>query len=156
MDLKTYKICVDARLLTKSGIGRYISEIVPLLNNTYDLTCIISNEGIPFVNMHQINYLLSSAKIYSIKEQFELPRLIPTCDLFWSPHFNIPIFPIKSHKRLVTVHDAYHLAFSKSLNLQQRLYANFFFRMALKLSNSVITVSEFSKRELIKFTDAKL
>jgi len=155
MSLKPYKVCVDARLLLKSGIGRYISEVVPILKKTFDLTCIIHEEGIPFMDAHQIKYIIAQTKIYSIKEQVELPKIIPECDLFWSPHFNIPLFPIKAKKRLVTIHDAYHLAFLSSLSLAERIYAKIFFRMALILSNAVITVSEFSKRELVKFNGAK-
>jgi glycosyltransferase involved in cell wall biosynthesis len=144
-------IWVDARLLNKSGIGRYIAEILPSIHAVYDLTCIVSTDGVAFMETHRIKYKVLNTKIYALKEQFELPAMIESCDLFWSPHFNIPLFPIKAKKRLVTIHDAYHLAFSKKLSLKEKLYANLFFRMALRLSDAVITVSAFSKAELVKF-----
>jgi glycosyltransferase involved in cell wall biosynthesis len=144
-------VWVDARLLNKSGIGRYIAEMLPSIHEVYDLTCIVSNDGIAFMESHGIKYKILNTKIYAIKEQVELPAMIESCDIFWSPHFNIPLFPIKARKRLVTIHDAYHLAFYNKLSLKERLYANLFFRMALTLSDAVITVSAFSKAELLKF-----
>jgi glycosyltransferase involved in cell wall biosynthesis len=152
MNTKKYTICVDARLLLKSGIGRYLSELIPSISIVYNLICIVSDEGVEFMEHHQIQYLICNEKIYSIREQFVLPRIVPFCDLFWSPHFNIPLLPIKARNRLVTIHDAYHLAFGKNLSFMERIYANIFFRMALRLSKAVITVSNFSKNELIKYT----
>jgi glycosyltransferase involved in cell wall biosynthesis len=155
MDSSKVKICVDARLLTKSGIGRYLREILIPLSKEFDLICLVDNSGVPFMQLNAINYKLCDAKIYSVKEQFLLPKLIPKCDLFWSPHFNIPLLPIKAKKRLVTIHDAFHLAFAKSLSLFENIYAKIFFSSALLLSDEVITVSEFSKSELLKYTSKK-
>lgn len=143
---------VDARLLNKSGIGRYIAEILPLLHESFDLTCIVGPEGLDFVKDHGIKFRLTATGIYAIKEQFELPKLIESCDLFWSPHFNIPLFPIKAKKRLVTIHDAYHLAYANKLSFKERIYARLFYNMAIRQSDAVITVSEFSKSELLKYT----
>jgi len=64
------------------------------------------------------------SKIYSIKEQLELPLKIPKCDIFWSPHYNIPILPIRAKFRVVTIHDAFHLAFYDTLNFMQKIYAD--------------------------------
>ncbi len=88
------------------------------------------------------------APIYSLQEQFALPKLIPPCDLFWSPHYNVPILPIKAKKRIVTIHDAYHLRFKNSLGWKEKLYAQFMFRQALHRSDAVITDSQFSQQEL--------
>ena len=41
--------------------------------------------------------------VYSIKEKFEIPLKSVRADQYWSPHYNIPIFPVKSKKRVVTI-----------------------------------------------------
>lgn len=147
-------IWVDARLLNKSGIGRYIAEILPLLHEKYDLTCITAPEGVDFLKAHGIKYVVCTTGIYAIKEQIELPRMIQKCDLFWSPHFNIPLLPIRAKKRLVTIHDAYHLAYAEKLSFKERLYARLFYNLAIKRSDAVITVSDFSRSELLKYTSS--
>jgi len=91
-------------------------------------------------------------KIYSLKEQLELYKKNPKSDFFWSPHYNIPLLPIKATKRIVTIHDVYHFAFFNTLNLQQKLYAKFVINQAVKKSDIILTVSKFSKNEIIKYT----
>lgn len=151
--LKNYDLCIDARLLNKSGIGRYLSELLPYLNSQYSVFCIIDKELVNFATANNIEYVISESKIYSIKEQVELVKLIPNCTLFWSPHFNVPIFPIKAKRRVVTIHDSYHLVYRKQLSLVERIYAKIFYNAALMLSDKIITVSEFSKYELIRMTN---
>lgn len=147
-----YNLCIDARLLNKSGIGRYLAELIPYLNNRYTLICIIDPQCIDYALKNNIKFIVSKSKIYSASEQIELITLIPSCDVFWSPHFNVPILPIKASKRLVTIHDSYHLVYGKHLSFFERFYAKIFYNAALTLSNQVITVSEFSKDELLHKT----
>lgn len=153
MGKSNFSIFIDARLVNNSGIGRYIAEIVPILASKFKVMCLTTNKGVGFMEVNNINYIISEAKIYSIKEQYDLYKLVGKCDLFWSPHFNIPLLPIKAKYRLVTIHDAYHLAFSKELSIFERIYAKVFYTLALTLSDQVITVSKFSKDELIKYTN---
>ena len=147
-------VWLDARMVNMSGIGRYLAEIIPTLSKSVNLTCIVGDGGVNFMQTHGINYKICNAKIYSINEQWLIPAIIEPCDLFWSPHFNIPLLPIRAKNRMVTIHDAYHLAFIKDLSIKERLYAKLVFRMALQLSKVVVTVSEFSKKELVKYTSS--
>ena len=95
--------------------------------------------------------IFSRSPIYSLKEQFELPLLIPKCDLFWSPHYNIPLSPLRARKRVVTIHDACHLTLPNLLSIVERSYAKLMFRQAAARSDHVITDSHFSSAELMKF-----
>ncbi|MEN2984407.1 MAG: glycosyltransferase family 1 protein, partial [Dictyoglomaceae bacterium] len=63
--------------------------------------------------------------------------------------------PIKARKRLVTIHDVFHLAFYGVYNYFERNYAKFLVNSAVRLSDKVITVSNFSKQEIIKYTGVK-
>ncbi len=152
------KIVVDCRMYSFSGIGRYIKDIVPSLCAEYDKVALIGN--IAELQHYKDEYksvelIEMNTPIYSIMEQLVLPKKIPSCDIFFTPHYNVPLFPIKAKKRVTTMHDAYHLAFYRDLSLSQKIYAKIFYNGALRLSDKVITISQFSKSEFIKYTSQK-
>ena len=146
-------LTIDARMINASGIGRYLRELLPFIVNKFKVTLLGRSEELKkFPWFNKVSVIKCRSPIYSIKEQFELPLKIPKCDIFWSPHYNIPLLPIKAKKRIVTIHDTYHLAFQSNLNLLQKSYAKFMTNKAIKLSDAIITVSNFSKSEIIKYT----
>ncbi len=57
---------------------------------------------------------------------------------------------------MTTIHDVCHLALADKWNYLQRLYARVMIPWAMKLSHQVITVSEFSKKEILKYTQGDL
>lgn len=141
-------ICIDARMILSSGIGTVIRNTIRFLPG-FRKTLIVKPEygkidgGEAFIRC--------AANIYSAKEQWALPRAIPKCDLFWSPHYNIPVLPIRARKRVVTIHDACHLAMSHLLGWKERLYARMMLGQAASRSDRIVTDSYFSKRELCRF-----
>lgn len=141
------KIVLDARMVDKSGIGVYVRKMIENVLPIFDNYQIISNIT------SEKNVILSHSKIYTLKEQVDLLNVIPNCELFWSPHFNIPLFKIKAKKKLVTIHDINHLQVWFRKGLKSKFtseIARFFIRKALNVSDKVITVSEFTKSELVK------
>ncbi|MPS72104.1 MAG: glycosyltransferase family 1 protein [Chryseobacterium sp.] len=156
------KLVIDCRMYFSSGIGRYLQNIVPnilqlmkghkviLLGNKDSLEKQLATAGVTI--SEDITIINFDVPIYTIKEQLQLPFIVPESDVFWSPHFNIPLLPIRSKKRLVTIHDAYHLAFLDRLSSKEKIYAKIVYNKALKKSDKVITVSNFSKNELLKYT----
>ena len=150
------EICVDARMAFHSGIGTYIRNILPHLNDAFTALRVLA----PFSLINQWPELMRydliplSAPLYSIQEQLQLPRSIPSCDLFWTPHYNIPIFPIRARKRVVTIHDVYHWAYGATLSLPKRLYAKVMIKSATLHADRIITGSKFSLNEIVKYTGA--
>ncbi|QJD98465.1 glycosyltransferase family 4 protein [Mucilaginibacter robiniae] len=138
-------------MIDASGIGVYLKNILGGLIGTCQIT-LLGDPAKLTQFQRQVSIIPFYEPIYSIKEQLGLRKLIPSCDLFWSPHYNVPLLPIKGKKRVVTIHDVYHLAFSSQLSLPQRVYAKLVISAAVKLSKRIITVSNFSKNELIKYT----
>lgn len=138
-------LCIDARMAFSSGIGTYIREIVPLLKGCR-VILLVDQLGRDWCK--EFEQVVFDAKIYSMKEQALFPLKIPPCDLFWSPHYNVPLLPIRAKKRVATIHDACHLVFGSKL---EKLYAKAVMGRALRKSDRVITVSEFSKREIERF-----
>ena len=147
------QLAIDFRMHNASGIGTYIRNIVPYLLNRFDIVLLgNSNEIQKYSWSSKVKIIECNAKIYSIKEQFELVRKIPRCDIFWPPHYNIPLLPIRARKRMVTIHDVFHLVFYDTLNLKQKLYAKLVINQAVRRSDKILTVSKFSADEIRKYT----
>ncbi len=144
-------ICIDARMWHASGIGTYLQNLLPPLSHQYNLTLIGDEKQLATCHAKIIH---NTIPIYSIPDLLRFPRLVPSCDLFWSPHYNIPLLPIPARKRLVTIHDVFHLAFLQQLSFKQKIYATSVLKAAVRLSDSIVTVSDFSKAEIIRYTRA--
>jgi len=79
----------------------------------------------------------------------ELPLKIPTCDLFWSPHFTMPFFPIKASRCIVTIHDTFHLDNLHHFSLIKQMYAKKMIGNAVSKADLILTVSEFTKQRIV-------
>ena len=141
-------LCVDIRMFHSSGIGTYLQNLLPALSQNVDLILIAHP---PEANLPYGRVITTDIPIYSLAELRKLPSLIPSCDVFWSPHYNVPLLPIRAKQRLVTIHDVFHLAFFSTLSLKQKAYAWLMFRVAVRRSASIVTVSEFSRTEITKY-----
>ena len=147
-------ICLDARKLEIGGIGTYLQNILktfPL--SRFDLTLLAPSRHT--FDLERFRVIPCDIPDYSIQEQMKLPFVIPKCDLFWTPHFNIPLFPIRAKKRLITLPDIFHLAHSSRLRFLEKRYARLFISKAIRKSDHVITVSKFSESELLRLTSAQ-
>ena len=145
-----------------SGIGNYLQNLVPtIIRNNPDYNFILYGNREILIrekilekssNIKIVNFI---APIYSIKEQLYFCRIIKDdINIFWSPHYNIPIFKFKL-KKIVTIHDVFHLHNFKNLTLIQKSYAYFMINYAVKNANMVLTVSEFSKKEIMNYCEVE-
>lgn len=142
-------LCIDARMLGHSGIGRYLKNVIVNLNpNLFDLRLIMDSKA-DFKTVH--GSIPCKFPIYSLREQLLLPSKVRPCDLFWSPHFNVPLLPVRSKRRVVTIHDLYHLTHFKKLSFTEKAYVKLIIPHAIKNSDKIITVSNFSRSEILKF-----
>lgn len=146
------KLVVDARMLHASGIGTYIRNLLPLIskNNhelTFDIICRPQD-----ANEISLDSIHNNSAIYSVSEQCTLlNRRSIDANLFWSPHYNIPVF--HPAELLVTIHDVFHLAMPNLAGgIHKRLYANLMFSIVKQKASHIICVSEFSKSELVRLT----
>lgn len=158
-------ICIDCRFHIYSGIGRYIREKVTEMlkakpKNKYSVIIDKKNANSEFINYllgSNVNIIHCDAKMYSIREQWQLPLKIPKCDIFWAPHYNAPILPVRAKEKWVTIHDMAHLAIGDMLGLSviQKLYARLFLYHSSHYYDIIYTVSNFSKQEIIKYEGIK-
>ncbi len=151
------KIAIDCRMINSSGIGTYLKNIIEIFvkNNYFEILCMGNhNELSQFNWFSKIKFIEIKSQIFTICEQFELFFKIPKCDIYWSPQYNIPLLFIKAKKRVVTIHDVYHLAFKKEISIHKRFYSRLMIELAARISDKIITVSDFSNSEILKYTRA--
>lgn len=144
-----HKVAVDARMIKMSGIGTYIQNLMK--NGCYDVA-LGNKEDIEQVNS-KIKTIDFNMGIYGIKEQLKFPYKTlkkENIDVLHVPHYNVPIF--YRGKMIVTIHDLTHLLFPEFLpNKLAYLYAKFMMWIGIKKANKVITVSENTKKDILKF-----
>lgn len=161
MSIKKHLV-IDCRLYGKNygGIGRYVQEIVfnLIIEKSLKVTILANDDAWEDLKHIGLNTALikCSSKMFTISEQFELFRKIPSCDVFWSPYMNVPFFPIKAHRRVVTLHDVFHIANPQYYSLFKRIAIWPYYFFSTRISDRIITVSDFSKREIGKFFGKKI
>lgn len=143
------KVAVDARMYNASGIGTYIQNLVK--NNCYDIA--LGNIE-DLKNVKELrSIIVFNSPIYGIKEQLKFPyrelrKLKP--DLLHIPHYNVPIF--YRGDMIVTIHDLTHLVCEEFLpNKFAKIYAKIMLKIAIKKAKVILTVSENTKKDLIKY-----
>jgi len=149
--VKAVEVCVDARMIAHSGIGTFLRNLLPHLIADPGLRFSLLGDreklaGYPWFDPGRFVPIV--AAIYSLREQAGLRSCIPPCDVFWSPHFNVPLLPIRARRRLATIHDVLHLAHPHLFAWPKRVYSRILFEGAVRLSDAVATVSEFSRSEI--------
>lgn len=147
--------CADVRMMNNSGIGVYIKHFINavLYDSTYSVILIGRGEELnTYFQPDTFTHIEADFPIYSIIEQLKLPLLIPACDVFWSPHYNIPLLPIRARRRLVTIPDVFHLAHIETLTITQKIYAQVVTKAAARQSDRVTTISQFSAQEIVRLT----
>lgn len=155
------KIAIDARMLTYSGIGRYIQNLIINLSkidkeNKYNIL-ISNNNTVPASGE---NFSYSNPKrnipVYSLKEQFFLPFDIMNteADIIHYPSFNVPILNFMPF--VATIHDIYYYLHPEACPSKAAyLYARFMIKVAARFSKKIITVSQYSRNEIIKHLNVK-
>lgn len=151
------RIGVDARMLSCSGIGKVIENILIRLIpscNDWEFVLLVTSDDYgkySFFTHKNVRCIECNAPIYSIREQLEMFLKIPrNLDVFWSPHYNIPLFYNK--KLVVTVHDLAHLALNQGSNdFIKKMYAGFMLKCVTKKATKIVCVSKFTISELVRF-----
>lgn len=146
-------IAVDARMIRASGIGTYISELLPRLIAARPelgfalLGSVSLLQELPWTRTSNVRIIEMDVPIYSMREQIALARRVPPdSSVFWSPHYNIPL--VWRGRLVVTVHDVAHLALPHIFGgFHRQAYARFMLRRISRSANSILTPSEFTRME---------
>jgi glycosyltransferase involved in cell wall biosynthesis len=156
------RIAYDFRRIANPGIGRYMKSLVKTmvqLAPEHDYIVIMAPGTHHLLEADaSVQRILARSKYYSISEQLEIPSLLRKhkVDILHAPHFVVPAN--KTCTTVVTIHDAIHLAYPQDIASRAgRLYASWMMKLATTVADRVITVSEHSKMDLVRFlgTDPK-
>jgi glycosyltransferase involved in cell wall biosynthesis len=151
------RIAIDARKLRDYGIGTYIRNLLRHLSRIdsrteYVLFCrgadCAAVEGLG----ENFRTVPEPARPYSVSEQLRIPMDLRRegIDLFHAPHYVLP--PLTPCKSVVTIHDCIHLRFPQYLpNRLAYAYARSSLWFATHRSDRVLTVSEASKRDILRY-----
>ena len=149
-------IGIDCRFAaTHSGMGRYTRELVThLLRRNDPVQYVLFTRGkdnpwLPADVTTHYSLQTTNHPHYSLSEQFHFPRKIYNnkIDLFFSPHFNIPI--LSRVPFVITNHDLILHRYPNQASLPRRLAYRFLMGQSVHRARSIIAVSRFTKNELV-------
>jgi len=148
------KVAIDARAVLKSGMGNYTQILLSLLPQygrdievvPIDDRLTVNRDGFvnKYVNSFRRMVFNQSGMIKLLKER--------KVDLLHNPkNMGVPFFP--PCKVVTTIHDVIPKAFPEYYldSMLEKLYYETMIRTSIRRSNMIITISDFSKRELMKF-----
>jgi glycosyltransferase involved in cell wall biosynthesis len=151
------KIAIDARKWRDYGIGTYVRNLVRHLatldrETTYFLFCDRADE--PTLRDLAENFVpvVEDSAGYSVREHFTIPVKLHRLgvQLLHSPHYVLPL--LCRTRSIVTIHDCIHLLFPQYLpNRMAYQYARAMMGNAVRRSDLVLTVSEASRRDILRF-----
>ena len=125
-------IAIDYSWLGPTGIGRVADEVIARQPPNWDINGIRANRP-------------NAGPFTALDLTVRLQRL--EADLFWSPGFIPPMFA-RGKRVVLTVHDLTHLHY---YGRSRKLYYDLYIRPLLKRVDRIITVSEFTRSELISW-----
>ena len=147
------KIAIDCRMIGSGGIGSYVSELVPhFLENNECLLLGTHEQCMDFVRMANVEFCYCDVKPFSYEEVFSFPKevldKIHQYDFYFTPYCNIPggiRIPIFS-----TIHDVVFLDVPGLTGFFGKMGRKYFYKRAIRLSEEIFTVSQFSKERIIE------
>jgi len=146
------KIAIDARELKKdltTGIKRFLKNFLDNIKEKNIYLCIDKNTYIGDYK-DKFNILKINTDFTFYYDFFCLNNLIKknNIDIFFSPYYKAPLF--NRARRIITIHDLHFLnpSLRKGLNKIKPFIS--YLKVLIKNSCKIITVSEFSKSQIIK------
>jgi len=164
------RIGIDARMYgpQQAGLGRYVQKLLENLTeidseNEYVVFLKKDNFDLFETKNSKFKKVLADIHWYGKDEQLLFPKIIKKekVDLMHFPHWNVPLFYRAPF--VVTIHDLIlvHYPNRRASTLNPILYflKYIFFRIilwyAIFESKKIITISEFSKKDLVKTLKVK-
>jgi glycosyltransferase involved in cell wall biosynthesis len=136
------KIAIDVRELhgKRTGVGRFLHELLEVWN------------GMPEARAHEVVTLAPSAsRRGTLWEQLALPRLVRNAhaDVLFAPAYSGPIFP--PVPMVLAIHDVSFAAHPEWFRWREGVRRRATVRLAARAATRIITISEFSKREITRY-----
>jgi glycosyltransferase involved in cell wall biosynthesis len=151
------RIAIDARKWRDYGIGTYVRNLVRHLarldsETTYFILCNRNDEATLRELATNFVPVADDSPGYGLSEHFTIPLKLRRlgAELFHTPHYVLPL--LCTTRSVVTIHDCIHLLFPQYLpNRAAWAYARYMLGSAIRRSAVVLTVSEASRLDILRF-----
>lgn len=149
-------VIIDARMVKNElhGIARYTYEIVNRLADKVNIKLIVNDENTAGKLFKKVEFISMRSGFLSMKEQFELPFVVDRYrgdTIFHSP--SIASSPFMRSASILTIHDLTPLKFPEFYSSIHKYYYSFIVKPAAKRAKKILTVSEYSKMDIIKWLE---
>ncbi len=154
----SYRIAIDGRELSGyGGVSTYLSNLIKnFKKNNCDFFLPVKDDLLVPLEGFKVDKLKIPSFLYSNFTwiNFVLPEYLKAnkIDLFHSPFFTLPL--IKKCKMVVTIHDVIFNVNSSWFPLKNLYSFKLFTWTAVKSADKIITISEKSKSDLVKYYPA--
>ena len=158
------RIAIDARELVgrPTGVGRYLSELLRAWGDlagahAHDFI-LCAPERVPLPSSLRVE-AMSAAGSGTVWEQFALPRLVARAgaDVLFAPGYTGPVlgslagpFNGANVPMVVAIHDVSFAAHPEWFSWREGQRRRFVTRLAARKAARVITISDFSKQEIVR------
>lgn len=149
--MKTTAIVVNARFLTQklTGVQRYAIEISKRLKKLDPTIVFVAPQNILHVGIgKELDVQIIGTRTGYFWEQIELPLYLKSIGspLLFSP---ANMAPVAYTNKIISIHDIAFVKYPHGFDWQFRLVYKLLIPMILKTSKKIITISQFSKKEII-------
>ncbi len=149
-DVGGTEIYLRETLAAMAGLGREHSLV--LFTNRENDQLLRSELGeFQQVSFHPVACRAAIRPLRILAEQFLLPFAARKyqLDVLWSPGYTAPAFCFSP--QAVTIHDLQYKSYPEDMSFIERVTLDSLVRIACKQCQAVITVSEFSRQEVIRY-----
>lgn len=154
--MKTIKIFVDCHVFDGNfqGTTTYLKGLYSELIKDRKYHFVLAAKDIVFLQTifgthDNVSYAEYKSTNKFSRLLFDIPRIIKEHTTDYA-HFQYVVPPFKKCKYIVTIHDVLFLDFPESFPFTYRLKNKLLFKTSAKCSEVVLTVSEYSKKQLQK------
>jgi len=144
-------VTIDARWLV-GGIGTYTRNLLEQFHryaNGFNIHAIVRNRDSARVEKFCANLTVVDSPIYTLREQFLIARASRRSDLLHVPHYNAPL--LHRGPLVVSIMDVIHLSSpAYRRNLRTSIYARPMLNAVARKADHVVTVSTYSKHEIVR------
>lgn len=152
--MKSMKIFVDCHVFDGNfqGTTTYLKGLYSELIQDKDFHFVLAANNIIFLqtifgNHENVAYVQYKSTNKFSRLLIEIPKIIKENKIDYA-HFQYVVPPIKKCKYIVTIHDVLFLDFPEYFPLLYRLKNRLLFKTATKCSEIVLSVSEYSKKQI--------
>jgi glycosyltransferase involved in cell wall biosynthesis len=143
-------VTMDARWLV-GGIGTYTRNLLREFHRqeiAFDVQAIARTLDSDAIRTFCSDVTIIDAPIYTLREQFLIPKAARHSDLLHVPHFNAPL--LHRGPLVVSIMDVIHLSSpSYRRNVSTFCYARPMLNAVARKADHIVTVSAFSKRQIV-------